>query len=148
MSQSLSKVYVHIVFTTKYGEKVINELIRKEIQSYFVKVIHELGSFTNEIFINPDHVHILCALPRTITIADFISKIKTSSSKLIKRKGVNNFYWQDGYSIFSVSASKTSIVKKYIQNQYIHHKHKTYKDELRLFFKEYEIEYNEKYVWD
>jgi hypothetical protein len=77
-----------------------------------------------------------------------VSKIKTSSSKWIKLQGISDFDWQDGYGIFSVSASKVDTVIKYILNQPEHHKKITFKDELRQFFKEYQIEYDERYVWD
>jgi putative transposase len=148
MPQSLAKVYIHIVFSTKHSHPLIKNEIQKELHSYIVGTISNLGSYVNEIYANPDHIHILCNLPRTITIADFISKIKTSSSKWMKGKGVHIFGWQDGYGVFSVSPSKVEVVEHYIRNQYAHHKKVTFKDELRIFFKEYGIEYDEKYVWD
>lgn len=148
MPQSLAKVYVHIVFSTKHCQNFIQQEIKKELHSYLIGVLSKLGSYTNEIYANPDHIHILSTLARTITIADMVSKIKTSSSKWIKLQGIANFDWQDGYGIFSVSASKVDTVQKYILNQPEHHKKMSFKDELRLFFKEYEIEYDEMYVWD
>jgi putative transposase len=148
MPQSLAKVYVHIVFTTKHGQAIIKAELRTELHSYIIGVLSNLGSFTNEIYANNDHIHLLCSLPRTITIADFVSKTKTSSSKWIKQKGISDFGWQDGYGIFSVSASKLDTVKNYILNQPQHHLKITFKDELRQFFKEYGIEYDERYVWD
>nr|WP_320118910.1 transposase [uncultured Marinifilum sp.] len=113
-----------------------------------VGTIAKLKSYTNAIYANPDHVHILCNLPRTITHADFISKIKSSSSKWIKENGVPNFAWQNGYDIFSVSSSKVEVVASYIRNQKEHHNKKSFKDELRTFFKEYGIDYDERYTWD
>lgn len=148
MPQSLAQVYVHIVFSTKHCQPIISNEIQRELHSYMVGTISKLGNYTNEIYANPDHIHILCNLSRTITIAEFISKIKTSSSKWMKTKGIRNFSWQDGYGIFSVSASKIGVVEKYILNQQEHHKTMTFKDELRRFFKEYGIEYDEQYVWD
>lgn len=148
MPQSLAKVNVHIVFTTKYGQELINDEVRAELHSYVIGVLSNLGSYTYEIYANPDHIHILCTLPRTITMADLVSKIKTTSSKWLKNKGVPDFYWQDGYGIFSVSSSKVEVVKKYIKNQQLHHKEVDYKDEFRLFLKENGIEYDERYVWD
>ena len=149
MPQSLAKVYVHIVFSTKHGrEFIIKEEIRKESHSYIIGVLSKLGSFTCEIYANPDHIHILCTLPRTITIAELVSKTKTSSSKWIKQKGIPDFGWQDGYGIFSVSASAIDIVKKYILNQPQHHSKTIFKDEMRNYFREYEIDYDERYVWD
>ena len=148
MPQSLAKVNVHIVFTTKYGQRLIGEDIRKELHSYIIGVLSNLGSFTYELYANPDHIHILCTLPRTITMADLVSKIKTSSSKWMKHKGIPDFFWQDGYGIFSVSASQITSVKKYIQNQPQHHHTGDFKDEFRLFFIKNGIEFDERYVWD
>jgi hypothetical protein len=81
-------------------------------------------------------------------MAELVSKIKTSTSKWIKSKGIPEFYWQDGYGIFSVSSSKVEVVEKYIRNQPEHHKQVDCKDEMRLFLKENGIEYDERYVWD
>ena len=148
MPQSLSKVYIHCVFSTKRSMPLITDTIRKDLHSYIVGTLSNVGSYVNEIYANPDHLHVLCTLPRTITIAELISKIKTSSSKWIKKQGIINFSWQNGYGSFSVSSSKVMIVEKYILNQPEHHKKTSFKDELRNFFKEYNMEYNEQYVWD
>jgi REP element-mobilizing transposase RayT len=148
MSQSLSKVNVHIVFSTKYGHNLISDAIRNKLHAYLIGIVTNLGSYSYELYANPDHLHILCTLPRTLTSADLISKIKSSSSKWLKLNGVNGFGWQDGYAIFSVSSSKIDTVKNYIINQPEHHKKVAFRDEVRLFLKEYGIEYDEKYVWD
>ena len=148
MPQSLSKVYIHIVFTTKTGFPFIAESVRPELQSYIIGTLSNLGIFTYEIYANPDHIHILCTLPRTLTMANLVSKIKTSSSKWIKTRGIHDFDWQDGYGIFSISSSKVATVENYIRKQPEHHKQDNYKDELRQFFKEYNIDFDERYVWD
>ena len=79
-----------------------------------------------------------------------IEEVKKNSSKWIKAKGEQyaNFYWQNGYGGFSVNATETEVVIKYIQNQEEHHKKRTFKEEYRLFLKKYKIEYDERYVWD
>jgi REP element-mobilizing transposase RayT len=148
MPQSLSKIYVHCVFSTKNAKSLITDSVRKDFHSYIVGTLSNNGSYVNEIYANHDHIHILCVLPRTLTIAELISKIKTSSSKWMKKQGVINFSWQDGYGSFSVSSSKIEVVEKYINNQSEHHKNISYKDELRKFLEEYNIEYDERYVWD
>ena len=148
MPQSLSKVYIHYIFSTKNGETKIANVIRKDLHSYIIGTISKIGSYVYEIFANPDHIHILCTLTRTITIADLVSKIKTSSSKFIKKKGITNFSWQNGYGAFSVSSSKIEVVKQYILNQEEHHKKVSFKEEYRIFLREYKIDYDERYVWD
>lgn len=96
-----------------------------------------------------DHVHILCTLPRDITISDFMEQIKRSSSKWLKVEynAYSTFSWQRGYGIFSVSQSKCDIVKDYIDNQFEHHKHVSFKDEYERWLKTYCIQYSEEYLW-
>lgn len=148
MPQSLSQVYVHLIFSTKHAEALIDNSIDSRLCAYMVGTLAELRSYTDAIYANPDHLHILCTLPRILSIASMVSKVKSASSKWMKENGVPNFFWQDGYGIFSVSASKVEAVKKYILNQAIHHQKVSYKDELREFFKQYNIKYDEAYVWD
>ena len=79
-----------------------------------------------------------------------LEELKKSSSKWIKTKGDNysDFYWQDGYGIFSVNPSEIEIVVQYIKNQKEHHKKISFEDELRAFLKKYKVDYDEKYIWD
>ena len=148
MSQSLAQVYIHIIFSTKHRNPLINELLRPDLQSYIVGTLSGIGSYTLELYTNPDHIHILSTLPRTITIANYISKVKTASNGWMKQHGVMDFEWQDGYGIFSVSSSKVDTVKSYIRHQPDHHNKISFKDELRRFFREYHIDFDERYVWD
>lgn len=79
-----------------------------------------------------------------------VEQVKSSSSKWIKSKGDGyvNFYWQDGYGAFSVNPKGIERVTAYIKNQKQHHQKKTFQDEYRAYLKKYEIEYDERYVWD
>ncbi|GMQ31159.1 IS200/IS605 family transposase [Algoriphagus confluentis] len=148
MSQSLAKVYLHIIFSTKGRKPLVKKELKAGMESYLVKVGSDLGSFTEAIYLNPDHLHWLCTLPRTITIADFLNKIKSNSSRIGKIEVDENFSWQNGYGVFSVSQSKLEVVKKYIENQEAHHQKISFQDEYREFLEEYKVEYDEKYVWD
>jgi hypothetical protein len=65
-----------------------------------------------------------------------------------KGKAYENFYWQDGYGIFSVNPSEVDVVVRYIQNQEEHHKKRTFQDEFRAFLKKYKVDYDERYAWD
>ena len=80
----------------------------------------------------------------------FLEELKKQSSKWIKTKGpaYSHFYWQDGYGIFSVNPYQLDIVVRYIMNQEEHHKKKTFEDEFRAFLKKYDVDYDERYVWD
>ena len=148
MPQSLAKMYLHIIFSTKNRKPLISEEIRPNAQAYFVEVGATLGSFTDEIYMMPDHLHWLCNLPRTSSIAELIKNVKIPSSAKIKEMGVRGFSWQKGYGAFSVSQSKLETVRKYIQNQPEHHREFDFQTEYRRFLNEYQIEFEEQYVWD
>lgn len=152
MPQSLSQVTVHIVFSTKDRISFFN--INKnnnlqEIHSYISKIIREMGSVVHRVGGVEDHVHIACTLPRIISQSEFIKKIKNTSSKWIKKKiNNNNFYWQKGFGVFSVSQSNIERLTNYIDNQEEHHKGKTYKKEYIGLLKKHKMKYDEKYIWD
>ena len=97
-----------------------------------------------------DHVHILSTLPRTVTLAKYIEEIKRPSSRWIKTKGgmYSKFAWQNGYGAFSVSSSKVDAVKRYIAGQKEHHREVTFIEEFLEFLQKYNIEYDERYLWD
>jgi putative transposase len=99
---------------------------------------------------HPDHIHILCLLSKKIALVKFLQELKTNSSKWIKTKhpSFSNFHWQDGYGTFSVNPTQTDVVTKYINDQQEHHKTVTFQDEYRAFLKKYNVEYDERYVWD
>ena len=150
MPQSLAKVYLHITFGTKYRQPIIKSDVEKELYKYLASICK--ANESPSIVINgvSDHIHILCVLSRKITISKLVEELKKSSSKWIKTKGSNyiNFYWQNGYGVFSVSQSGVNAVKKYIQNQKEHHKKKSFKEEYLDALKKYEVEFDEKYLWD
>ncbi len=150
MPQSLSKVYVHITFSTKYRAKIIDESIQPRLFDY-------LGGICKSLECNPvqiggylDHIHILCTLSRKITQAKLLEQVKKESSKWIKTisPDYHNFYWQNGYAIFSVYPAEVDVVIRYIKNQKKHHIRKAFEDEYRAYLEKYDIEYDERYVWD
>ncbi|CAG4990055.1 hypothetical protein DYBT9275_00440 [Dyadobacter sp. CECT 9275] len=150
MSQSLSKVCTHIVFSTKYRQPLIDEKIENELWSYMAAVCKEWGCLPIKIGGYLDHIHILCVLSRKITIMKLLEEVKRSSSKWIKSKGIKyqEFYWQNGYGIFSVNPYQLEVVVQYIANQKEHHQKKTFQAEYRGFLKRYNVEYDERFVWD
>lgn len=150
MPQSLTRVYVHITFSTKHRANLIDDSIKDSLFDY-------LGGICKGLECNPlkvggyrNHVHILCLLSKKIAQMKLLEELKKQSSKWIKTKGpeYSNFYWQDGYGIFSVNPHQTDIVIKYIMSQEEHHKKKTFENEFRKFLKKFDVEYDERYVWD
>jgi putative transposase len=150
MPQSLSRVYVHLTFSTKNRVPIIDPGIRDRLFDY-------LGGICKGLECNPlqvggynNHVHILCLLSRKIAQMDLLEEVKKRSSKWIKTidEKYANFYWQDGYGIFSVNPKETDVVVNYIKNQEEHHKHVSFQEEFLAFLKKYGVDYDERYVWD
>ena len=150
MPQSLVKNYIHIVFSTKHRQPFIKKAIKAELHAYLGGICRDLECFPRAIGGVEDHVHILCLLSKKIALVDLVAKVKANSSKWMKTNGDEyaTFYWQGGYGAFSVNPSEIEVVIEYIQNQEEHHKKRTFKEEFRLFLKKYEIEFDERYVWD
>ncbi len=150
MPQSLVQIYLHIIFSTKHRELLIDSVIEKELFQYIVGVLKNNESHLTAIDGTEDHIHILTSLPRTVTVAKLVEEIKRNSSRWVKSKGLKYaaFYWQDGYSSFSVSPSKVKDVTQYIQNQKQHHQREDFKTEYRRFLKKHEVDFDERYVWD
>ena len=150
MSQSLASILVHIVFSTKHRERIIADDIRDELHAYIGGIIsNQKGTLLHAGSVE-DHIHLLATHPRTCSPADLIEEIKTSSSKWIKTRGKQyaKFHWQGGYGMFSISPSHRPALEKYFDNQAEHHRKETFQDEFRRLCRKYEIEYDEKYVWD
>ena len=150
MPQSLSSVLIHLVFSTKNREPFISSAIEKELHPYLATVFREHDSPSLIIDGTADHIHALFALNRTITIAELVEEVKTGLSKWIKTKGreFGNFHWQRGYGAFSTGQSTVPQLKRYIKKQKQHHRRIGFQDEYRKFLKRYEIDFDERYVWD
>jgi putative transposase len=151
MPQSMARVVVHIVFSTKHRKTWLDDKdVRCDLYKYIAKTLGTLECPGITIGGVEDHLHILCNLSRKTAIMSLIEELKTSSSKWIKTQGrrYQDFYWQRGYGIFSVSESKVSEVREYIDHQEEHHKRITFQEEFRLLCQRHGIEIDERYVWD
>jgi len=150
MPQSLSKVYVHLTFSTKNRLLLIDDSIKNELWEYLGGICKSLECNPIQIGGYKDHIHICCLLSKKISQIDLVMKVKKQSSKWIKTKGMRyaNFYWQDGYGIFSINPSEINLVVDYIKNQEEHHRKRSFKEELVAFLKKYGVEYDERYLWD
>lgn len=150
MPQALSKVYTHIIFSTKHRKNLIDRSFEKDLFEYLGGICKGLECNPVQIGGHKDHVYILCLLSKKITQITLLQEVKQRSSKWIKTKGesYSHFYWQNGYGIFSVNPSEVDVVVTYIQNQEEHHQHMNFKEEFRKFLRKYRIDYDEKYLWD
>lgn len=150
MAQSLSKLYVHIVFHTKHNQPLIGPEIEKELYAFIGGIIKKNESIPIKIGGTEDHIHILASMSKNIALAKFVEEIKRNSSRWIKTKDAKfqSFSWQGGYGGFSVSQSVLERVKNYIENQKEHHKKISPQDEYVKFLSEYKVDFDEKYLWE
>lgn len=148
MPQSLSKIYIHLVFSTKNREANILPQFREEMFSYIAGTLDSLGCATIIVGGTADHVHALFCMSRTRTVSDVARDVKANATKWYKERLRCAFGWQLGYGAFSVSQSKVETVRRYIASQEEHHRYKTFQEEYREFLESYGITYDERYVWD
>ncbi len=152
MPQSLAKVLVHIVYSTKARRPWLqDDEVRKQLYAYKATILRD-NVDTPALIIGgvEDHIHALCLLSRKFAIKNVIEEAKTETTKWLKKQGPQyaDFHWQAGYGIFSVSESNAEQVRHYIADQVRHHKKLTFQDEFRILCKRHGIEIDERYVWD
>jgi putative transposase len=150
MPNTYTQLYIQIVFAVKGRENLISKGNREELHKYITGIVQNRDQKLLSIFCMPDHVHLLISIKPTISISDLVRDIKAGSSKFINdSKWIKGkFNWQEGFGAFSYSKSQIDAVVKYILNQEEHHKKINFKDEYIDFLKKFEIEYNEKYLFE
>jgi len=150
MPNTYSQLYIQVVFAVKGRQNLISKENKNELEKYITGIVSNRDQKLICIYVMPDHVHILIGIKPTITISDLVRDIKAGSSKFINDnkwlKG--KFCWQEGFCAFSYSKSNLDNVINYINNQEEHHKIKTFKEEYIDFLKKFEIEYDEKYLFE
>jgi len=150
MPQSLSKVIVHIIFSTKAREPFLDSDVRARMHAYLATICRDLGGELVCVGGVADHVHIATTLPLTLSQAQMIEQIKKASSKWIKEVDARYrpFFWQRGYGAFSVSPSQVEAVLQSIDGQQEHHRTRTFQEEYRELLHKHGIDFDERYVWD
>jgi len=149
MANTYSQIYVQFVFAVKGRNSFIKESFREELQKYFSGIINNKKQKLYAIYCMPDHTHIFISMAPDITMSDLMRDVKSSTSVFIKDKGwVNNFEWQKGFGAFSYSKTMAKTVVNYILNQPAHHQKKSFKQEYIEFLDKYEIEYEDKYLFE
>ena len=151
MAQSLAKILLHTVFSTKERRAFLQDKpLRDELHRYLGGILTNLDCQPIIIGGVEDHVHLLFAHSRTATVADVVKELKRSSSVWLKAKApaLGDFAWQNGYGVFSIGQSQADDVRAYIAGQEEHHRKISFQDEFRRLLQRYEIEFDERYVWD
>jgi REP element-mobilizing transposase RayT len=150
MPQSLSQVLIHIVFSTKDRQPLLDPEIRPRVHAYLATVCRDSQCEAYRVGGVADHVHLAVRLGRTVSQSELLEKIKKSSSAWVKAQADQyaSFFWQAGYGCFSVGYSQLDDLMRYIDNQESHHRMKTFQEEYRELLRKYRVEFDERYVWD
>jgi len=150
MANTYSQIYIQFVFAVQGRRSLIPPVHREELHKYITGIVNRLDQKMLAIFAMPDHLHLFTGMKCSISNSDFIREIKAGSSKFINESNWLNqkFNWQSGFGAFSYSRSHIDNVVKYILNQEAHHTKTSFKDEYISLLKKFEVEYDERYLFD
>jgi len=141
MAHSYTNLLYHILFSTKNRKRSIRPEIRNRLHQYIGGTIRALGGVALEVNGVDDHVHAAAKVPPTISISDFLGKLKANTSKWAKRH-CKGFAWQEGYTAFTVSESQLQHLREYIRNQEKHHCKMTFQEELAKLLTAHRIKFD------
>ncbi|MDX2081148.1 MAG: IS200/IS605 family transposase [Terrimicrobiaceae bacterium] len=151
MAQSLSSVFLHIVFSTKDRFPFLGDVaVQSKVHSYLAGIARERGCPPVLVGGVADHVHLLVQMGRTVSQAELVKELKRSSTVWVRQQfpELAKFSWQAGYGVFSVSVSNLESVRAYIARQEGHHARVGFQEEFRSFLKKHRLEFDERFVWD
>jgi len=150
MSQTLTSLFVQLVFSTKNRERLITPEVEADLFAYMGGILKNHQSRLLDAGGTDDHVHLLVSQSKNIALASLLKEVKGDSSSWIKSQGrqFRNFHWQDGYGAFSFAYRDLSALKQYVSSQKEHHRKWTFKNELIFMLEESGLEYDERYLWD
>ena len=150
MANTYSQINIHCVFAVQGRENIINKNFRDELHKYMHGILLNDNAYPLAIGGWRDHVHVFFELNPNTKISDLMRMLKSTSSKWINdnKLVLGKFNWQEGYGAFSYAHSQIKNVYQYILKQEEHHQKKTFKEEYLDFLQKFEIEYNEKYLFE
>ncbi len=150
MANTYIQAYLQYVFAVQGRQNLIRQENEEELYKYITGITKNKGQKLLAVGGMPDHVHLFIGINRSMDIGDFVSAIKSNSSRFINEKKwiTGKFHWQEGYGAFSYSKSHIDRVVKYVLNQKKHHGKRSFREEYIELLKKFEVEYDEKYLFD
>lgn len=150
MPQSLAKIYIHLVFSTKNRHSFLPRDPFGDLHKYARGIFQDLKCHLLEMNNVVDHVHMIFDLHRTVDIAEVVMHVKKGTSRWLKEQShqFDKFSWQDGYGAFSLGQSQLPAAIEYLCAQQERHRRVSFQDEFRSLLEAYEIDFDERYVWD
>jgi len=148
MANTYTQLYFHLIFATKNRYRIKDNFFKESLNKYITGILKNKQHYLISINFHINHIHILFSYNPNILLGELVRIVKVETTKFINENKfiIGQFYWQEGYSAFSVSRSQLDKVANYIKNQEKHHKEKTFKEEYLEFLKAYDIPYDKRYV--
>jgi REP element-mobilizing transposase RayT len=149
MANTYHQIYLQTVFAVKYRQAVINNEWKQQLQGVIGNLINETGCKT--IIVNgvEDHMHCFLGLKPVVSVSELMKTVKAKSSKYINDHHLTKerFEWQEGYGVFSYRQRDVEQIYNYIKNQETHHQKLSFRDEYLDLLKEFEVGYDEQYIF-
>ena len=143
---SYTNLLYHIVYATK-ERAPLTDILRPRLHEYLGGIVRGLDGIALEINGTEDHVHVLAKLRPTISVSEFLSKLKANSSGWAKRQTKGRFAWQPRFGAFTVSESQVERVRRYIRNQQEHHRKQSFEEEFKALLRAHKIDFDERHLW-
>jgi putative transposase len=144
---SHTNLLYHIVFATKERAPLITNELHPRLHAYLGGTVRGLGGLPIEINGVNDHVHLLVKLPPTISVSEFIGKLKSSSSAWARGETRGRFGWQSRFAAFTVSESQVERVRRYILSQEEHHRRQSVEEEFKVILSAHHVDFDEDHLW-
>ena len=150
MPNTFSQIYLQFVFAVQGRQSLIQKEHKEEVHKYITSLAQARKAKMLAIYCMPDHIHLFVGYRPSVLISDFVKEIKVQSNEFInsKRWVRGDFNWQEGYGVFSYGHSQIDKVCKYVLNQELHHKRKTFKQEYVEFLQKFEVPFDERFLFD
>lgn len=146
MASTLTKLLVHIVFSTKHREPLIEPGVEADLHAYIGGICRNTDSPLLAINGTADHVHMMVSMSKNVALADLLLNVKRDSSKWMHERA-SDFAWQSGYFAFSIGESNAAALRQYIAGQKEHHQSVSFVDEVRSLLRKYGVAWDEEHVW-
>jgi REP element-mobilizing transposase RayT len=149
MANTFTQIHLQLVFAVQYRASIIHQSWKDELYKYMTGIVQNHKHKLIIVSGMPDHVHLLIGMRPAQSLSELMQDIKGSSSTWINERKFTKtrFQWQEGYGAFSYSKRELPVIIDYIKNQEEHHRQKTFLEEYKELLQEFEIAFDEKYVF-
>jgi putative transposase len=149
MANTYTQIHIQCVIAVKFRNSLIHPNWQGQLQKYITGIVQNHGHKMLSINNMPDHLHMFFGFRPNQSLSDLMRIVKSESSEWINLQKFTPeiFRWQEGYGAFSYSRSQVQTVTNYILNQEEHHRKRTFLDEYQEFLTQFEIEFDERYIF-